>query len=177
MEEELLSSRERERVYGVRAHSIVLEPKEPDAITPHALSLSYHPAQAWSKEAVMALLDGNMVVVEVPEDPEQIVGDPESLQVLKRVARTVSSHLAEGEARLKAEQACFLPCTDDSIPVIGEIPGVRGCYVATGHNCWGILNGPATGAAMAELIVDGQSSIVDLTRFSPARFSRRSRKG
>ena len=102
------------------------------------------------------------------------MGDP---HVLKGVAKIVSSHLAEGEARLKAEQACFLPCTDDSVPVIGEIPGVKGCYVATGHNCWGILNGPATGAAMAELIVDGQSTIVDLARFSPARFAGRRRKG
>ena len=33
------------RVYGLRAHSIVLEPKEPDAITPHALFLSYYPTQ------------------------------------------------------------------------------------------------------------------------------------
>lgn len=115
--------------------------------------------------------------VELPEDPEQIAGDPESLEVLKRVAGTVSSHLGEGEARLKAEQACFLPCTDDSVPVIGEIPGVKGCYVATGHNCWGILNGPATGAAMAELIVDGQATVVDLARFSPARFVGRRRKG
>ncbi|EEF37421.1 fad oxidoreductase, putative [Ricinus communis] len=114
--------------------------------------------------------------VEVPEDPEEIVGDPESIRVLKRVARNVSSHLAEGKARVKAEQACFLPCTDDNIPVIGEIPGVKGCYVATGHNCWGILNGPATGAAVAELVVDGKSSIVDLSVFSPARFVGR-RKG
>jgi glycine/D-amino acid oxidase-like deaminating enzyme len=33
------------RVYGLKAHSIVLEPKEPDAITPHALFLSYYPSQ------------------------------------------------------------------------------------------------------------------------------------
>lgn len=32
------------RVYGLRAHSVVLEPKEADAITPHALFLTYHPA-------------------------------------------------------------------------------------------------------------------------------------
>ncbi|KAF5752869.1 hypothetical protein HS088_TW01G00787 [Tripterygium wilfordii] len=108
---------------------------------------------------------------EVPEDPESIRGDPESILVLKRVARTVSSHLSEGEANVKAEQACFLPCTDDGVPVIGEIPGVNGCYVATGHNSWGILNGPATGAAVAELVLDGQASIVDLSRFSPARFN------
>lgn len=173
------------RVYGLRAHSIVLEPKEPDAITPHALFLSYYPAQGgkpmdpevYPRPSGEVYLCGMSSEVEVPEDPEQIVGDPESLEVLKRVASTVSSHLVEGEALLKAEQACFLPCTDDSVPVIGEIPGVKGCYVATGHNCWGILNGPATGAAMAELIVDGQSTIVDLAQFSPARFVGRRRKG
>lgn len=32
------------RVYGTKAHSIVLEPKEPNAITPHALFLTYRPA-------------------------------------------------------------------------------------------------------------------------------------
>lgn len=32
------------RVYGTKAHSIVLEPKEPNAITPHALFLSYYPS-------------------------------------------------------------------------------------------------------------------------------------
>lgn len=173
------------RVYGLRAHSIVLEPKEPDAITPHALFLSYYPAQGgkpmdpevYPRPSGEVYLCGMSSEVEVPEDPEQIVGDPESLEVLKRVASTVSSHLVEGEALLKAEQACFLPCTDDSVPVIGEIPGVKGCYVATGHNCWGILNGPATGSAMAELIVDGQSTIVDLAQFSPARFVGRRRKG
>ncbi|VVB18217.1 unnamed protein product [Arabis nemorensis] len=32
------------RVYGTKAHSIVLEPKEANAITPHALFLTYHPS-------------------------------------------------------------------------------------------------------------------------------------
>lgn len=110
---------------------------------------------------------------EVPDDPEQIMPVPESIQVLKTVAKTVSSHLTEGEGgcRVKAEQACFLPCTDDSVPVIGQVPGVKGCYVATGHSCWGILNGPATGAAVSELVMDGDATIVDLRCFSPARFA------
>lgn len=112
----------------------------------------------------------------MPDDPEEIRGNPESIAMLKKVAKTVSSYLGEGVARMKAEQACFLPCTDDGVPVIGEVPGVKGCYVATGHNCWGILNGPATGAAVAELVVDGHSSIVALKRFSPARFLGLSRK-
>ncbi|CAN0918025.1 Putative oxidoreductase C1F5.03c [Linum grandiflorum] len=166
------------RVYGLRAHSIVLEPKKPDAITPHALFLSYYPAQGgtpidpevYPRPTGEVYLCGMSSEVEVPDDPEHITGDPESIQMLKRVAKTVSTQLGDGEATVKAEQACFLPCTDDSFPVIGEIPGVKGCFVATGHSCWGILNGPATGAALAELVVDGESTIVDLSPFSPARF-------
>ncbi|GFZ18765.1 FAD-dependent oxidoreductase family protein [Actinidia rufa] len=131
------------RVYGLKAHSVVVEPKEAGAISPHALFLSYKTAQGG--EAM---------------DPE----------VYPRPTETVLSHLRVGEATVKAEQACFLPCTEDCVPVIGEVPGVKVCYVATGHSCWGILNGPATGAAVAELILDGRSSIVDLSPFSPARF-------
>jgi glycine/D-amino acid oxidase-like deaminating enzyme len=40
--------------------------------------------------------------------------------------------------------------------------------VATGHGPWGILNAPATGLALAELMTDGGSS-VDLRPFDPAR--------
>lgn len=164
-------------VHGLKAHSIVLEPKEKDAITAHALFLSYHPAQGgppmdpeiYPRPTGEVYICGMSSQEEVPDDPEQIEPNPDSIRVLKRVAGTVSSHLGD-EARVKAEQACFLPCTDDSIPVIGEIPGMKGCYVATGHSCWGILNGPATGAAMADLLIDGCSTIVDLTKFSPARF-------
>ncbi|XP_057417412.1 putative oxidoreductase TDA3 [Lotus japonicus] len=166
------------RVYGLKADSIVFEPREPNAITPHALSLSYYPSKRGSpleievyprpsptEEVYVCVVSAEE---EVPDDPDEIRSKPEWIGMLKRVAKTVSSHL--GEEGVKAEQACFLPCTDDGVPVIGELPGVRGCYVATGHSCWGILNAPATGAAMAELIIDGHSSIVDLRRFSPARF-------
>ncbi|KAK9165829.1 hypothetical protein Scep_001020 [Stephania cephalantha] len=166
------------RVYGLKAHSIVLEPNEPSVITPHALFLSYYSShggrpmdpEVYPRPTGEVYVCGMSSEAQVPDDPEGIVGDVESIKVLKRVAGTVSSLLKEGEARVKAEQACFLPCTDDNKPVIGEIPGVRRCYVATGHSCWGILNGPATGAAMAELVLDGKSSIVDITPFSPARF-------
>ncbi|KAI3451978.1 hypothetical protein Pfo_008643 [Paulownia fortunei] len=166
------------RIYGLKAHSIVVEPKDPDAISPHALFLSYYPAQGgkpmdpevYPRPTGEVYICGMSAEAEVPDDPEQVMPVPESIRVLKTVARNVSSHLVEGEATVKAEQACFLPCTDDSVPVIGEVPGVKGCYVATGHSCWGILNGPATGAAVAELVLDGSASIVDLSCFSPARF-------
>ena len=59
--------------------------------------------------------------------------------------------------------------TQDGLPLIGAIPGAPGAYVATGHSVWGILNAPATGEAVAELILDGATRAVDLSSFDPAR--------
>jgi glycine/D-amino acid oxidase-like deaminating enzyme len=73
--------------------------------------------------------------------------------------------------RVLARQACYRPVTRDGLPLIGPVPGVQGAYVATGHSVWGILNAPATGEAMAELIVDGSARTIDLSPFDPARLT------
>jgi len=56
--------------------------------------------------------------------------------------------------------------------MIAPVTGADGAYVATGHNVWGILNAPATGEAMAELILDGAAHHVDLSPFTPERLPR-----
>ncbi|KAK1681706.1 hypothetical protein QYE76_042554 [Lolium multiflorum] len=174
-------------VSGLKAHSIVLRPGNPDKITPHCLFLSYQPEpgakmldpEVYPRPTGEVYICGMSKDEEVPDDPATIVGEPDSIAMLHKIAGRVSSQLKTEEgAEVVAEQACYLPCTNDGLPVIGEMPGVKGCYVATGHSCWGILNAPATGAALAELILDGQAKIVDLTPFSPARFlKKKSRRG
>jgi glycine/D-amino acid oxidase-like deaminating enzyme len=79
----------------------------------------------------------------------------------------VSSTLAA--APITRRQACYRPVTDDGLPLIGRVLGIAGAYVATGHGPWGMLNAPATGLALAELIVDGHAGSVDLAPFDPAR--------
>jgi glycine/D-amino acid oxidase-like deaminating enzyme len=81
----------------------------------------------------------------------------------------VSEHLSVAAAPIKARQACFRPVTEDGLSIIGAVPGVDGAYVATGHSVWGMLNAPATGEAMSELILDGAARHVDLTPFAPRR--------
>lgn len=113
---------------------------------------------------------GPAVEVEVPDGPELVFPDHESIQVLKKVAGIVSSYLKEENVKVQSEQAGLMPCTDDELPIMGEVPGMKHCYVASGHGYWGILFGPASGVAMAELVLDGHASIVDLGSFSPTRF-------
>ncbi|CAI5523696.1 unnamed protein product [Closterium sp. Naga37s-1] len=102
----------------------------------------------------------------LPDNPEEITTTPGVPEFLKRVGATVSSALSD--VTIVKEQACFLPCSQDNVPVIGAVPGMQGAYIATGHTCWGILNAPATGLAVAELAVDGRASCVDLRPFDPA---------
>jgi D-amino-acid dehydrogenase len=45
------------------------------------------------------------------------------------------------------------PSTPDSLPFIGELPGMRGVYVAAGHGMLGVTLGPATGACLADLVI------------------------
>ena len=40
-----------------------------------------------------------------------------------------------------------------------------------GHSCWGILNGPATGLVMAELIAEGKATSVDIRKLDPQRLA------
>lgn len=63
------------------------------------------------------------------------------------------------------------PAPADSIPVIGEIPGIKGAYTGFGHHHIGLTGGPKTGRLLAQ-IIGGQKPNLDLSAYSPARFAR-----
>jgi glycine/D-amino acid oxidase-like deaminating enzyme len=103
----------------------------------------------------------------LPPDPADVAPDPDAIERLRSICERLSP--AFSPDRIIAKQACFRPITRDYVPLIGRVPRIAGAYVATGHNVWGILNAPATGEAMAELIVDGEARTVDLAPFDPGR--------
>jgi FAD dependent oxidoreductase len=103
----------------------------------------------------------------LPIDPAQVAPDPGAIERLEAMCASLSPALSS--RKIRARQACYRPITGDGLPLIGRVPGVAGAYVATGHSVWGILNAPATGEAIAELIVDGSPHKVDLRPFDPGR--------
>ena len=54
--------------------------------------------------------------------------------------------------------------------MIGAVRTLDGAYVATGHGRQGILMAPATGRAIADLILDGATDCFDLAPYDPMRF-------
>ena len=103
----------------------------------------------------------------LPADPAAVRPDDGAIERLRGICARLSPELAD--ARVVAEQACYRPVTQDGLPLIGAVPGAAGAYVATGHSVWGMLNAPATGEAVAELLIDGAARSVDLSPFDPGR--------
>jgi glycine/D-amino acid oxidase-like deaminating enzyme len=61
--------------------------------------------------------------------------------------------------------------TPDARPMLGEMPGRPGLIVAAGFSGMGFKISPAVGEALAELIVAGAATRVDLAAFRPGRFA------
>jgi len=159
-------------VFGLKGHSLVFETGT--QVPPEALFLDYREdTGAVHAPEVFPRADGTTYVCAissespVPLDPAAVVPDPGAIERLEAMCARLSPVLAQSPIR--ARQACFRPVTRDGLPLIGRVPGLANAYVATGHSVWGILNAPATGEAMAELILDGAASTVDLAAFDPAR--------
>lgn len=159
-------------IYGLKGYSITVRPRA-DAPA-HALFVEYQTAQGEQHSPeIFPRPDGDVYVCgmsdasPVPEDPDQVQVSVEACDTLQRMAASLSSALVD--AQRTRSQACYRPICADGLPLLGRIPDVSGAYVATGHNCWGILNAPASGVAMAELIVDGCSKTIDLSPFDPRR--------
>ncbi len=103
----------------------------------------------------------------LPLDPAAVTPEPGEIDRLQAICERLSPMFRA--EKIIARQACFRPVTQDGLPLIGKVPHIEGAYVATGHNVWGILNAPATGEALAELIADGVARSTDLTPFDPMR--------
>ena len=157
-------------VFGVKAHSLVFD-YEP---SPESLFADVeteggeeaHP-EFYPRPDGTTYVCGSSGDEGLPVDPADVAPEPHAVAQLRRLTACVSPDLAG--SKVLAEQACFRPVTADGLPLIGPVPGVAGAYVATGHSVWGMLNGPSTGEAMADLIADGAAKTVDLRPFDPAR--------
>jgi glycine/D-amino acid oxidase-like deaminating enzyme len=160
-------------VHGLKGHSLVFETGT--KMPAEAAFLEYQEANgAVHAPELFPRPDGTTYVCAIssesplPIDSADVGPDPGAIERLQRMCSELTPALAA--ARILARQACYRPVTRDGLPLIGRILGVEGAYVATGHGVWGILNAPATGKAMAELITEGAARTVDLSPFDPRRF-------
>ena len=70
----------------------------------------------------------------------------------------------------KEEWMDHRPAPADSIPVIGEAPGLKGAFMGFGHHHIGLTAGPKTGRLLAQMI-SGKTPNQDVSVYSPDRFA------
>lgn len=94
---------------------------------------------------------------------------PRSRAPFRLLERNIRAAIPGLEWKKTVEWMGHRPSMADSIPVLGEVPGLAGAYAAFGHDHVGLTGGPKTGQILAQ-IISGKRPNIDLTPYSPARF-------
>lgn len=158
-------------VSGQKAHSILITPSREipaeSVFTDFGeFSPEFYPRPR--NEMYVCGLAENPISSEALPSPDQVKPTEGSCEKVHEMSSSFSSVLKSG--RCTMSQACYMPLTQDGLPLIGKL--TQSCYIATGHGCWGILNAPATGKSLAGLIVNGTPGDIDITGFNPLRFDK-----
>jgi glycine/D-amino acid oxidase-like deaminating enzyme len=159
---------------GLKGYSVVLRPLTP--VPAQALFVDYECADGRQPTPeIVPRANGDVWLCgmpsgdSLPENPADVSIDRVACTELQRIAARLCRPLHG--AKLIATQACYRPICADAMPLIGPAPAVEGVFIASAHNCWGMLNAPATGLVMSELLADGAATSVDIGPFSASRSS------
>ena len=91
------------------------------------------------------------------------------------LATTVEALVARApafaDARVRSGWAGFYEVTPDANPLVGWVGEPAGLAVAAGFSGHGFMQGPAIGVCLAELLLAGAATTVDITPFRPSRFA------
>ena len=172
-----------------RGHSVVIKPSRnlspyvlfPTITTPpngsleHILSPEIYPRpgdQLHSFDSVYACGPDDYDVP-LPDTSESVVVDDQSCNDVWTAVKSISQEIHDGEIITK--QACYKPQIrpheeDEEVgPMVGPT-GIKGLWLATGHDEWGIQNAPGTGLVMSEMILEGAAHSANCDSLDPKHF-------
>jgi sarcosine oxidase subunit beta len=95
--------------------------------------------------------------------------DPEAIEQL--IDYSIYRAPALHDAGLMTRWAGLRPATPDEGPILGPVPHLQGYLNDCGWGGNGVMNAPAAGRALAELITCGETSEIDIRSFSADRFA------
>ena len=104
-------------------------------------------------------------------DPDRIAATARDGDLAELVGSAARRVPAFAESGIAAGVTGVYDMTPDARPMLGEVPGLPGLVLAAGFSGMGFKISPAVGEAIAELIVAGEATHVDLDAFRPGRFA------
>ncbi|MCJ1324940.1 hypothetical protein MMC10_001602 [Thelotrema lepadinum] len=171
-------------IAGLRAHSITIRPARPISAYAVFTEISLPPSPdphdgipvakhvspeiyARPNNEAYACGEGD-TLVPLPKTTEDVETDLKRCQDIVDQVGAISEELRDGEVLVR--QACYLPNVtgDVSGPLVGPT-GTKGLWMAAGHTCWGIQNGPGTGRVVSEMVFEGKSRSAKVGGLDPRK--------
>jgi len=90
-------------------------------------------------------------------------------KLLERAADRVPL-FAEAQVNPRRAWAGLYEVSPDHHAILGQVPGTPGFYCANGFSGHGVMHSPATGQILADLIIQGETSLIDAGVLSYDRF-------
>ena len=112
--------------------------------------------------------NGNDEEIADPDDYSPTIHADHLEDVWLRLARRIPD-IADGE--FFTGYAGLYTSTPDLHPIIDRVDGIEGLYLCTGFSGHGFKLAPAIGICMAEMILEGESKLVDFTPLRMSRFA------
>jgi sarcosine oxidase subunit beta len=75
------------------------------------------------------------------------------------------------QAGLASHWAGLYEMTPDAHPLLGRLAPLDNAYIVAGFSGHGFMHGPIAGQLLAEVILDGQATSLDIGVLDPARFA------
>jgi sarcosine oxidase subunit beta len=117
--------------------------------------------------------DGILLAYSDPDDPPGFDEsfDPRFIETVSEKAALRFPFLEEARISARRCWAGLYPESPDHHAIIGESPDRPGFFLAAGFGGHGLMHAPATGRAVAELIVYGECRFMDISPLRPGRFA------
>jgi len=133
------------------------------------------PMTIWADDGFhLRVRDGRVLLLRpretAGESPFDTRFDPGWLDGLIELARERVLALAGAEIDPAASWCGLYEISPDRHAILGESPDVAGLYFANGSSGHGVMHAPALGLLLAELLLDGQATSLDVTPLDPGRF-------
>jgi glycine/D-amino acid oxidase-like deaminating enzyme len=107
-------------------------------------------------------------------NPSEVTGFDESVDLeweQRHLAAAVKRMPLLAEAGLAHHWAGLYEMTPDAHPLIGAVPGLANAFAVAGFSGHGFMHGPIAGKLLAEVMLDGHASTLDIAVLAPARFA------
>lgn len=173
-------------ISALRAHSVCIRPSRPvsayclftevglpknfkEGVKSKAMSVTPE-IYARPNNELYACGEGDRMVP-LPETSADVQVDDARCQDIVDYCASFSDEMRDGEVLVR--QACYLPQVEyGNGPLIGPTR-TKGVFLAAGHTCWGIQNGPATGKLVSEMIFEDEAKSANISMLDPRRNTNR----